>query len=91
MRSADRRNAFLRRRSYTNQINGSEPVIIFNNFMEEIIMLKKFLADENGQGMVEYGLILALVAVVVIVAIRALGKNVSEKIEAVNTELTKTT
>lgn len=29
--------------------------------------------DERGQGMVEYGLILALVAVVAIVGLRALG------------------
>ncbi|HNX14559.1 MAG TPA: Flp family type IVb pilin, partial [Oscillospiraceae bacterium] len=36
-------------------------------------MLKKFFNDENGQGMVEYGLIIALVAVAVIVAITALG------------------
>lgn len=40
-------------------------------------MLKKFLMDENGQGMVEYGLILALIAVVVIVALTALGPKIS--------------
>ncbi len=39
-------------------------------------MLKKFLMDENGQGMVEYGLILALIAVVVIVALTALGPRI---------------
>ena len=39
-------------------------------------MLKKFLMDENGQGMVEYGLILALIAVVVIVALTALGPKI---------------
>lgn len=32
--------------------------------------------EESGQGMVEYGLILALIAVVVIVALRALGTKV---------------
>ncbi|HOP11195.1 MAG TPA: Flp family type IVb pilin [Oscillospiraceae bacterium] len=36
-------------------------------------MLKEFFNDESGQGMVEYGLIIALVAVAVIVAITALG------------------
>jgi len=40
--------------------------------------VKGLLADESGQGMVEYGLILALVAVVVIVALTALGDQVSE-------------
>ncbi len=34
--------------------------------------------SEKGQGMVEYGLILALVAVVVIVALTALGGKLSE-------------
>lgn len=37
---------------------------------------KSFLADEEGQGMVEYGLLLALIAVVVIVALLALGPKV---------------
>ena len=39
-------------------------------------MLKKFFNDENGQGMVEYGLIIALVAVAVIAAIVALSGNI---------------
>ena len=34
--------------------------------------------EESGQGMVEYGLILALIAVVVIAALTLLGDNVSE-------------
>jgi len=41
-------------------------------------MLKKFLNDENGQGMVEYGLIIALVAVAVIVAISPLGDSIKK-------------
>ena len=35
-----------------------------------------FLKDENGQGMVEYGLILGLIAVVAIALIVVLGKRV---------------
>ena len=35
--------------------------------------MKKFLMNEEGQGMVEYGLIIALVAVVIIGAITALS------------------
>ena len=43
-------------------------------------MLKKFvgiITDEDGQGMVEYGLILALVAVVVITALTLMGNNIT--------------
>ncbi|MEN6347842.1 MAG: Flp family type IVb pilin [Syntrophomonas sp.] len=36
-------------------------------------ILKRLIKEEDGQGMAEYGLILAGIAVVVIVAITALG------------------
>lgn len=46
--------------------------------------MKKFLFDEeSGQGMVEYGLILALIAVVCLVAFKALGDNASAKAQNV--------
>ena len=42
--------------------------------------MKDFLFnEESGQGMVEYGLILALVSVVAIAALVALGKGVYKK------------
>jgi len=44
--------------------------------------MKKFFMNEEGQGMVEYGLIIALVAVVVIGAVTLLGT----KAETVFTE-----
>jgi pilus assembly protein Flp/PilA len=37
----------------------------------------KMFRDQSGQGMVEYGLIIALVAIVVIVAITALGGEIA--------------
>ena len=37
-----------------------------------------FLKDENGQGMVEYGLIIALIAVVVIAALTILGPKIAD-------------
>ena len=40
-------------------------------------MIREFINDESGQGMVEYGLILALVAVVVIGALTLLGGKIN--------------
>lgn len=45
------------------------------------------LRDENGQGMVEYGLIIGLVAVVVIGTLVALGPKIKELFSKVNAEL----
>lgn len=39
--------------------------------------------DEEGQGLAEYGLILALIAVVCIIALRALGLGVAGQLDAV--------
>lgn len=50
-------------------------------------MLKNFLRDEDGQGMVEYALIIALIAVVVIVALVALGNAILGKFNDVNSAL----
>lgn len=47
------------------------------------------LKDEHGQGMVEYGLILALVAIAAIVALSLLGKNVKNMFNTVNNVLDK--
>ena len=44
--------------------------------------MKKFmqiLKDEDGQGMVEYGLIIGLIAIVVIVALVALGPKIRDE------------
>lgn len=50
--------------------------------------MKDFLFnEESGQGMVEYGLILALVAIGAIVAFRALGGGVKNKLTTVTNEL----
>ena len=50
-------------------------------------MFMSLLRDEKGQGMVEYGLILALVAIAAIVALSVLGKNVKNMFNAVNNAL----
>jgi pilus assembly protein Flp/PilA len=47
----------------------------------------KFVSDERGASMVEYGLLLALIAVIAIVAVRALGTSVSTKFSEVNSNV----
>ena len=44
--------------------------------------------DESGQGMAEYGLIIALVAVVIIVALRMMGVKITDIFNKVNDALT---
>lgn len=43
--------------------------------------------EESGQGMVEYGLIIALIAVVIIVALTALGGGLKDKFNQIATEV----
>jgi len=40
-------------------------------------LISKLMKDESGQGMVEYGLIIAVVAVVAIVGLGAFGTQIS--------------
>ncbi|MEE1283337.1 MAG: Flp family type IVb pilin [Acutalibacteraceae bacterium] len=47
-------------------------------------MLRKWFKDEEGQGMVEYGLIIGLIAIVVIVALVALGPKIRDMFDQVN-------
>jgi pilus assembly protein Flp/PilA len=59
-------------------------------FKEESIMLERMkglLRDEEGQGMAEYGLILALVAVACIVAFVTLGGGIQNKLGQVSDNL----
>lgn len=54
-------------------------------------LLKLFTLMKNnrkGQGMVEYGLIIGLIAVVVIAALTLLGPTIRDLFNDVNTELT---
>ncbi len=50
-------------------------------------MLKNFVKDENGQGLAEYALILALIAIVVIAALKLLGTAVDSKLDVISGEL----
>ena len=51
--------------------------------------IKSFFKDESGQAMTEYGLIIALVAVAVIVVLGAMSGAIQAKFTAITTELNK--
>ena len=46
-------------------------------------MLKRFFYEEDGQGMVEYGLIIALVAIAVITVLGLLGDQLVAVFESI--------
>lgn len=50
-------------------------------------MLKNFLRDEDGQGMVEYALIIGLIAIAVLVVLGALGGIIKGKFEEIGSGL----
>jgi pilus assembly protein Flp/PilA len=56
------------------------------NWMKSFARLEE-LRSEEGQALVEYGLILALVAVVCIVALQLLGTNVAAQLTAIATAI----
>ena len=47
-------------------------------------MIQQFINDENGATAIEYGLIAALIAVVIITALIAVGNSLSTTFTAVN-------
>lgn len=53
-------------------------------------MLMNWLRDEEGQAMVEYGLIIALIAIVVIAALLILGTYIAKLFNGAADELTVT-
>ncbi|MCF8010970.1 MAG: Flp family type IVb pilin [Clostridiales bacterium] len=53
-----------------------------------INLIKKFWSEEEGQGMAEYGLILALVAVAAITVLTTMGDKLTSIFSEVNSNLT---
>lgn len=56
------------------------PMIHFN-------LLRRFVKDESGATAIEYGLIVALIAVIIITAVTAIGTNLNTKFKAVGDAL----
>lgn len=53
----------------------------------KIKIMKELWLNEEGQGMAEYGLIIALIAVVVIAALTLMGQKIYQKFSDVNDAL----
>jgi pilus assembly protein Flp/PilA len=49
--------------------------------------LKRFIADETGATAIEYGLIVALIAVVIIASVTTLGSKLNKGFGSVNSKL----
>ena len=49
--------------------------------------LRHLLGNKKGQGMVEYGLIIGLVAVAVIILLSQMGEEIGRVFESIKTEL----
>lgn len=54
-------------------------------------MIKRFVMEEEGQTLVEYGLLVSLIALVVIAVLSFLGKRVQTVFNAANGALTTAT
>jgi pilus assembly protein Flp/PilA len=54
-----------------------------------MLNLKKFLKNEDGATAIEYGLIAALIAVVIIAAVSALGTEISTTFTNIDTAMSK--
>jgi len=50
-------------------------------------IMKRFFKEEEGQGLVEYALIIALIAIAVILALTSLGEGISGKFDEIYGEL----
>lgn len=50
-------------------------------------LIKRFAKDESGATAIEYGLIVALIAVVIITAVTTVGTNLSGKFDSVGTSI----
>jgi pilus assembly protein Flp/PilA len=45
---------------------------------------RRFIANEEGAALVEYGLLIALIAVICVIVVAVLGNTVSAKFSAIN-------
>ena len=56
-------------------------------FILKTWLTAKFSSNERGASMVEYGLLLAFIAVICVLAVKALGENVSTRFSSTSASL----
>ena len=54
-------------------------------------MIKRFVQEEEGQTLVEYGLLISLIALVVIAVLTVMGRRISNTFGAASNTLSTTT
>lgn len=54
-------------------------------------MIKRFVQEEEGQTLVEYGLLISLIALVVIAVLTVMGRRISNTFNAAADKLSTTT
>lgn len=57
----------------------------------EFKMIKRFVQEEEGQTLVEYGLLISLIALVVIAVLTVMGRRISNTFNAASGQLSSTT
>ena len=62
-------------------------VLSKTNYRKKGITIMLFAPKEKGQGLVEYAIILALVAIVVIAVMRVLGPKIGSTFSTINSSL----
>jgi pilus assembly protein Flp/PilA len=63
----------------------------FSQAREAIIMIQQFIHEEDGQTLVEYGLLISLIALVVISILSLLGKRIKNTFNAAANSIGSTT
>ena len=53
--------------------------------------IRQFLRDEDGQDVVEYGLLIATIAIIVLVGVNFFGQSISDWFQAIGKRITTNT
>ncbi len=72
--------------AHTNSLGGGDNYML-KHFINMKLAIARLMEDDEGQGLTEYALILALIAIVAIVALNFLGGKVNDALSTVGSSL----